>query len=89
MEFTLACQTALKHFKEVYDDTGLYAIRDVGDRWVFSGGAKEMTVIYGRQSIAIKKDGEEILPFLLPDEHNFELLDHAKDIEVPEEFRIK
>ena len=89
MEFMLACQTALKYFEKVDNDTGLYSIRDVGDRWVFSGSAKEPTVIYGKQSIAIKKDGEEILPFHLFDEHNFELLDHAKDIEVPEEFRIK
>ena len=89
MEFMLACQTALKYFDKVDNDTGLYSIRDVGDRWVFSGSAKEPTVIYGKQSIAIKKDGEEILPFHLPDEHNFELLNHAKKIEVPEEFRIK
>lgn len=89
MEFMLACQTALKYFKEVDNDTGLYSIRDVGDRWVFSGGSKKPTVFYGKQAIAIKKDGEGILPFHLFDERNWELLDHAKDIEVPEEFQIK
>ena len=89
MEFMLACQTALKYFEKVDNDTGLYSIRDVGDRWVFSGGSKKPTVFYGKQAIAIKKDGEGILPFHLFDERNWELLDHAKDIEVPEEFRIK
>ena len=73
MEFMLACQTALKYFEKVDNDTGLYSIRDVGDRWVFSGSAKE----------------PGILPFHLFDERNWELLDHAKDIEVPEEFQIK
>ena len=40
MEFMLACQTALKYFEKVDNDTGLYSIRDVGDRWVFSGALK-------------------------------------------------
>ena len=51
--------------------------------------SKKPTVFYGKQAIAIKKDGEGILPFHLFDERNWELLDHAKDIEVPEEFQIK
>ncbi len=89
MEFKTACKVAFDYFKKEYEDDGLNLIEDVGDRWAFFGGTKEHTVIYGKQAIAIKKDGEEILPFHLFDEHNFELLDHAKDIEVPEEFRIK
>ena len=89
MEFTVACKMAFDYFRKEYEDDGLHLIEDVGDRWVFSGGNKEHTVFYGKQSIAIKEDGEKILPFILPDKHNFELLNHSLIFEVPEEFRIK
>lgn len=55
MEFMLACQTALKYFEKVDNDTGLYSIRDVGDRWFFSGGSKKPTVFYRKTSYCNKK----------------------------------
>ena len=56
MEFKVACKMAFDYFRKEYEDDGLHLIEDVGDRWVFSGGNKEHTVFYGKQSIAIKKD---------------------------------
>ena len=46
MEFISACRVALKHFKREYGDTGLYSIKDIGDRWLFSGGDKKGTIFY-------------------------------------------
>lgn len=89
MEFVIACKTALKHFRREYGDTGFYSIKDIGDRWVFFGGDKKGRVFYGKMGITIEKNGDKIDYFYLPDKHNFELLDHAKDVEVPEKFRIK
>lgn len=89
MEFKLACKTALEYFQEDYDDTGLSSIIDVGDRWVFSAGNKAREIFYGKNPVAIKKDGEEILPFYMPDEHNRKLIREGKDVEIPEEFKIR
>ena len=50
------------------------------------GGNKKGRVFYGKMGITIEKNGDN---FYLPDKYNFELLDHAKDVEVPEKFRIK
>lgn len=89
MEFISACRVALKHFKREYGDTGLYSIKDIGDRWLFSGGDKNGTIFYGKMSITVEKNGDKVDYFNLPDKHNFELLNHAKDVKVPEEFGIK
>ena len=40
-------------------------------------------------SITVEKNGDKVDYFNLPDKHNLELLNHAKDVEVPEEFVIK
>ena len=88
MEFKTACKVAFDYFKKEYEDDGLNLIEDVGDRWAFFGGTKEHTVIYGKQAIAIKKDGEEILPFHLFDEHNFELPVSYTHLTLPTNSRV-
>ncbi len=47
--------------------------------WIFYGGDKYKTE-YGGTGIKISKDTGEIFDFYLPDDENFELLEHAVKI---------
>ena len=59
-------------------------IREIG-RLQFS----DTSVVYGKQCITIDKDTGERELFYLPNDKNFELLDNAVDIVIPEEYKIR
>lgn len=88
MELKCACEKAMEHFREYYNDTGLAYISDVGDRWVFAGTHPNAAVFYGKQDVSVNKETGELEIFYLPDIKNLDLLDNAKDVEIPEEYRV-
>lgn len=88
MKFEIACKKAMEYFKKEYGDTGLCSIKDLGDKWLFDGSDKEQSIVYGKPGITIDKKTGEMELFHLPNEKNFELLDAALDISIPEEYKI-
>lgn len=88
MKFEEACKKAMEYFKKEYGDTGLCSIRDLGSKWLFDGSDNEQRVVYGKQGITVDKKTGELELFYLPDETNFELLDDAVDVNIPEEYKI-
>lgn len=88
MKFRLACEKAMEYFKENYGDSGFCSIQDLGECWLFEGKNKNGLVIYGKPGITINKESGKQELFCLPDEKNFELLDEAVEIVVPEEYRV-
>ncbi len=88
MKFKSACNKAMEYFKKEYGDTGLCSIKDLGDKWLFDGSDDEQSIVYGKQGITIDKKTGEMELFQLPNEKNFELLDDAADISIPEEYKI-
>lgn len=88
MKFKSACEKAMNYFQKEYGDTGFCSIKDLGDRWLFDGASASSGTVYGKQGITIDKKTGEIDLFYLPDDKNFELLEEAVEIVIPEEYRI-
>lgn len=88
MKFESACEKAMEYFRKNYGDSGFCSIRDLGECWLFDGKNKDGLVVYGKLGITINKKSEELKLFCLPDEKNFELIDGAIEIVVPEKYRV-
>ena len=85
IEFNDACKIALDYYKFACNATGLSEAKDLGDKWLFYQNGNDIK--FGESNITvIKKDGN-IERFNLPNKDNFKLLENAKTIDIPSEFR--
>ena len=88
MKFKSACEKAMNYFQKEYGDIGFYSIKDLGDRWLFDGASEQSETIYDKQGITIDKNTGKLDLFYLPNDKNFELLEDAVDIVIPEEYKV-
>ena len=58
---------------------------DAQTHWVFFAVPKEGYAV-GNAGVKVDKQSGKLEDFILPDDENFELLDRAKDIDIPPEF---
>lgn len=88
MKFENACEKALQYLNNEWGDTGFSSILDLGGKWLFNGINKEKSVVYGKQGVTVNKETGKIELFILPNENNFNLLDLAVDVDIPEKYIV-
>ena len=88
IDINKACEIAVDYFKKEQGKTGVCEILDAGNVWIIFGG-NEGEVEIGAVDITVNKDDGTIALFILPSSENFELMNNAVEIDVPQEFKAK
>lgn len=82
--FEAACKKAFDYYKE-NGIKGLCEVNDLGVSWLFAAGDPEV-INDGGYAITVDKKSGAVAEFILPNKKNFELLEKAKPVEIPEEY---
>lgn len=77
-----AVKIANEYFLKEYDLTVATAM-DAETHWIFYAVPEDGSVI-GNAGVKVEKATGNLEDFILPDDENFELLDRAKPIEMPQ-----
>lgn len=83
MDFRQAVETAKQYF-EAMGVYGIASALDADSCWIIYGGSME-DMEFGGAGLKIMKESGKTEEFFLPDDENFELLEKAVKIELPED----
>lgn len=86
ISFEEACEMTSRFYNEAWEIDRLVRAVDLGERWLIYPA---VDALFGVTFYSISKEDGSMEPFVLPDSHNFELLDKAVEIDVPDKFLPK
>ncbi len=82
MELKEAVKLANTYFKNTYStNVNMSGILDAVTHWIFYPGQDDI-VEFGIEGVKIEKNTGKMESFILPDDKNFELLDHATKVKL-------